>query len=387
MSDNTRHAIAVALGSSIALAVAMGIGRFVYTPILPFMIEGLGLAKSQAGLIASANFLGYLLGAFAAAAPLPGGRRRWFVGALAASALSTGAMGLVASLPAFLALRFAGGVASAFVLILASALVLDHLARLERPGLAAVHFAGVGSGIALSSVLVSAMAAQGFGWPALWLASGVLSLLAWAIAARLTPAEPAAPDRVRTTTQAPIDPRLVRLIIAYGLFGFGYVITATFISAMARESAALRGIEPVVWLAVGLAAIPSVALWTAIARRLGNERSYALACLVQAAGVAASAVASVPAILLAALLLGGTIMGITALGLVSARQLTSGDPRRALAFMTASFGLGQMIGPSFAGFAYNLGDSFLVPSLTAALALVAAAGLVAAPRSRQERGC
>jgi predicted MFS family arabinose efflux permease len=155
---------------------------------------------------------------------------------------------------------------------------------------------------------------------------------------------------------------------------------------MARESAALRGIEPVVWLAVGLAAIPSVALWTAIARRLGNERSYALACLVQAAGVAASAVASVPAILLAALLLGGTIMGITALGLVGARQLTSGDPRRALAFMTASFGLGQMIGPSFAGFAYDLGDSFLVPSLTAALALVVAAGLVAAPQLRHERG-
>ena len=79
----------------------------------------------------------------------------------------------------------------------------------------------------------------------------------------------------------------------------------------------------------------------------------------------------------AAALLGGTFMGITALGLIHARDLAAGDPRRLLALMTAAFGLGQMIGPTFAGVVHDRGGDFTAPSLAAAAALVVAAGLVA----------
>ena len=384
MNGGSHQATGIALGGLIALAAAMGIGRFVYTPILPFMEESLDLTKVEAGVIASANFLGYLLGALAAStAALPGGRRGWLLAALAMSAVSTGAMGLSSSMAVFLGLRFLGGVASAFVMVFTSALVLDRLAAARRSGLSAVHFAGVGCGIAVSAVLVSGLAAEGYGWRALWLWSGAVSLLALGAVVRLVPGAADAEPPAASSRNAGIDRRLIALIVAYGLFGFGYVITATFISTMVRTSPEIRSIEPVIWLVVGLAAVPSVALWTWIGRRWGNDRSFAIACLAEAVGVAMSVLATnALLVVVSAALLGGTFVGITALGLVRARRLSTGDPRRSIAFMTAAFGLGQMIGPTFAGLAYGLGDSFVVPSLVAAAALLVAAGLVMDPGAR-----
>ncbi len=365
---------AVALGGCLALAAAMGIGRFVYTPILPFMVERLGLTQAEAGIIASANFLGYLLGALAAAkASLPGGRRRWFLVSLAISAATTAAMALEASVPLFLFLRFASGVASAFVLVCASALVLDRLAMAGRPGLSALHFAGVGLGIAGSAVLVAGLAAGGVGWRGLWLASGALALVALIAVLRLVPTEREPPPPRRPAGRVRPNPRLVALILAYGLFGFGYVITATFISTMVRLTPGLQWLEPYVWLTVGLAGIPSVAIWGRIAQRIGNGRAFAVACLVEGVGVSFSVLGEgAAAVLLAAALLGGTFVAITALGLVHARSLSAGDPRRSIALMTAAFGLGQMIGPSFAGFAYGVGQSFTLPTLVAAAVLLLA---------------
>ncbi len=110
----------------IALAVAMGIGRFVYTPILPGMMEELHLSTANAGLIASANYLGYLVGAFVAAGGWAHGRERsLMLGALAASTLLAAAMGLTQNLAAFLTIRFLAGVASAFVMVFMASIVFS----------------------------------------------------------------------------------------------------------------------------------------------------------------------------------------------------------------------------------------------------------------------
>ena len=124
----------------------------------------------------------------------------------------------------------------------------------------------------------------------------------------------------------------------------------------------------------GLSAAPSVVLWGALGRRLGILRAFAVASLVEAAGVAASVLwLQTLGIVVAALFLGGTFMGLTALGLMGARETGEGDPRGRIALMTASFSVGQILGPAFAGFVYDATGSLAMPSLVAAAGLVAAA--------------
>ena len=136
MPATPRPPVALAFGGLLSLAAAMGIGRFVYTPILPFMTAGLSMPPDDAGLIASANFLGYLAGALAGASrSLPGNPRMWFLGGLIASALTSAAMALTTALPLFLLIRFASGVASAFALVFSTSLILERLTAAGRGGL------------------------------------------------------------------------------------------------------------------------------------------------------------------------------------------------------------------------------------------------------------
>jgi predicted MFS family arabinose efflux permease len=370
--------IALAFGGAVALGSAMGIGRFAYTPILPEMVAALHLTASEAGLIASANFAGYLIGALVAAASFFAPRRRgWMLGALLVSALTTGAMAATSSLFPFVLLRFLGGFASAFALVFTSSLVLDRLSAAGRADMAGHQFAGVGAGITISAVLVAQLAAHHVAWQWQWVATGALSLLAVFAVAALIPARRDGGGATTANGNGGIGRPLAALILAFGLFGFGYVITATFLVQLVRTSAAIAPLEPFIWAIVGLASIPSVRFWAAIGRRFGLARGYALACLVEAAGVLSSVLWNAPAgAILAAILLGGTFVGITVLGLVGARRLAGGAASRIIGLMTASFGLGQIIGPIFAGWVHDLTGTFLLPSVAAAAALVLAAALV-----------
>ena len=367
-----KRPLTLAIGGLLAMAAGIGVGRFVYTPILPPMVEALSLTKAQAGLIASANFVGYLAGALVAATHLPGSRRAWLLGSLAVNAICLAAMGLATTMPLFLLLRLVAGIASAFVLIFSSALVLDRLASAGRSGLSAVHFAGVGIGIALSAALVATLA----DWRTMWLASAALALVAaLAVAAMVPPDHLGSPIAARPP-RSRLSAAFVALAAAYFLFGFGYIITATFIVDIVRGSPAIRPLEPYVWVLVGLSAAPSVVLWGALGRRLGILRAFAVASLVEAAGVAASVLwLQTLGVVVAAVFLGGTFMGLTALGLMGARETGEGDPRGRIALMTASFSVGQILGPTFAGFAYDATGSLAMPSLVAVAALVLAAVL------------
>ena len=369
--------VKLAFGGLLALAAAIGIGRFVYTPILPAMIEALGWSKADAGLIASANFLGYLVGAIGSARPVaPGRRRLWLIVALLVSAATTAGMAVDGSIPFLMLMRAFGGAASAFVIVLASTLVLARLAASRREGLSAVHFAGVGSGIAASAMLVSAMSAMGTGWQGLWIGAGAAALISTALVVALID-DRDAPSGPPPAAAAAKPPRQLALLVgAYGLFGFGYVITTTFIVTIVRMTPEIRALEAWIWVLFGIAAVPSVAVWSKMGTRVGLMPAFALASISEAAGVLASVEWPTTAgICVSAILVGGTFMGLTAIGLMAARDAAGPAAQRAIGLMTASFAIGQMVGPTVAGYLFDRLGSFRAASLLAATALVLAAAL------------
>lgn len=380
-------AIAVAIGGLIALASAMGIGRFAYTPILPFMIENGGLSKAEGGWIAASNYLGYLIGALVAASPNIGRNRKlWLLFGLALGAASTGSMGLTDDIRLYGIFRFTGGFASAIALLFASAMVLDRLAASGRPGLNALLFAGVGTGIAFSAIFVGWLGEDGEDGTKLWFYCAGLSAAACILCAILIPSEPRKPKAEGPTTTALESARgMSRLLWAYFLFGFGYIITATFISTMARETPQLADFEIIIWLAVGLGAAPSVILWTWLGQKTSKMRGYAWACLTQGSAIALSVLGLGPTtVIISAALLGSTMMGITALGMDEARRLTRGDQRSAIAALTVAFSVGQMIGPAFGGILFDATGSLVTASLFAACALFLAGALTWHPIKRAE---
>ncbi|MCB1524762.1 MAG: YbfB/YjiJ family MFS transporter [Rhodoblastus sp.] len=370
----------LAIGGMLAMASAFGIGRFVYTPILPVMIADGALTPASAGIVAAANFLGYLLGALAgASAATQRHPRLFFLGGLLAGGLSLAGMAAPPSIPVFSIMRFVGGFGSAFVIVCLSSMALEPLVRAGRIGLSAAPFAGVGFGIAFSSGLVSVLASAGVGWKAMWVANALVStamalLLFFLLPAPSLPAHAPAPAGRGGLPR--ISPALAALVVSYGLFGFGYVITATFLVAIVRETASLATLEPYAWAIVGLAGALSIPFWSWVARRTTDVFAYVAGCLVEATGVALSVVSPTPAtIIISGIFLGGTFMAITAIGLGIARRLTQMAPQRAQAIMTSAFGLGQIVGPALAGHMRETSGSFVAPSLIAAAALVVAGAL------------
>ncbi|MEI9411261.1 YbfB/YjiJ family MFS transporter [Mesorhizobium salmacidum] len=385
MTSPQSTALRYAFAGMIAMAVAMGIGRFVYTPILPGMMEELHLSPADAGWIASANYLGYLVGALAAADNWAHGRERlMMLVALGASAMLAALMGLTDTMPAFLAIRFLAGLASAFVMVFMASIVFSHIAAAGRGDLQAWHFGGVGLGIAISAAMMAVLVTEHAGWAQGWLWSGAISACGFVAVALLANQGPLTNGEALPEPALPKDRSLIKVIVAYGLFGFGYVVTATFLVAIVRQGGGSRVFEAVVWMVAGLAGFPSVWLWQKIAARIGLYAAYALGCFVEVVGVTASVAAGGrTGPLLGGVLLGGTFIAITALGLQAARQQAPGSPRRVFALMTASFGLGQIIGPIAAGLLAQASGDFFLASIVAAAVLVVSGAVTwsAAPKS------
>ncbi|MDQ6600701.1 YbfB/YjiJ family MFS transporter [Bacillus salipaludis] len=366
------------IGGILSLIIAMGIGRFAYTPILPLMQKDLSFSNSIAGYLASSNYAGYLLGAILAGViPLKGHRAMSLRISLIISIITTALMGLTYSYLLWYVLRFISGVSSAFVLVLASGIVLDKLAAISKTSWSGLFYGGVGFGIFLSSLVIPSLNHL-FQWQGTWIGlaivSGILAIFVW-IWLDEAPNDIEMKNKQETLALVPPTKWLLWLTIAYGLEGLGYIVTGTFIVSIASSS--FHKGATLVWMMVGLAAIPSCLIWSLLAKKWGYVKSLVLAMVLQSLGMSLPAFwISKSSFIISALLFGATFMGITTLATTLGRQMNPSNSSRTIGILTAIYAIGQLIGPTLAGIISSFTHNFDAALIGASGVVLIGAGLL-----------
>lgn len=354
----------LALAGLAALALAQGIGRFAFTPLLPTMQDDAGLSLAQGGSLAAANYLGYLLGAMWAMRPAPAVLVIRLSAVVVAAA--TLAMGFSHGMAVWMVLRFIAGVASAWSLVYVSAWCL---ARLSAKPMGIV-FAGVGSGVALAGLVCLVLAKAGATSAQGWIVLGVIAV---AIVALVWPVFSGAADAAkRERARLVWTPEAVRLVLCYTAYGLAYIVPATFVPAMAKAIVPDPAVFGWAWPLFGGTAAASTFLIARWQSRFGARRVWMVAAFVLAAGTAAPlALPGLAGIIVSAILVGGTFVTITMAGLQVAREIAGAGAPPLMAAMTAGFGLGQVAGPLLVA---QLGDRGIPIALAGSAVLVALSG-------------
>lgn len=325
-------------------AVAMGIGRFVYTPILPIMAAALALPAAWTSWIAAANYLGYFIGALLLSR-YPG----WISTALLRISLAIVVITL-AIMPCskeliwFCTIRLLSGLASAFVFVCLSHSAIDIGRKGGEPGLA---YGGVGVGICLSGVLVLSLST--LSWDTLsYVSAGLAAVLTVPACAIHLPAvapTPVSDSSSAMPVQQPNKADVLHrraLMVTYFLEGAGYIIIGTYLVAIVKETAP-TGIATSVWIVAGVAAIASPTMWRSLRTHTTARATFTAAYTIQLGAAALPLFSdSAAAAFIAAALFGATFMGITQLSISEGHKLRI---KSAPARLTMVYGLGQILGP------------------------------------------
>lgn len=367
-------AVRVALCAFLALVVAMGIGRFAFTPQVPLMIGEHQLSLTSAAVVAALNYLGYLCGSFDAMRAVRRVEWRLQAGVWGAVALTL-VSALISGPWLHGAVRFLIGWASGWAMVLIAAWSNEQLHRYQRPGLSAAVFAGPGTGIFISGMLAVWLHSQQVSAAWAWGAYGVLALILVALIARTLPRTgqlhrpETAPEPLRLT------PGLKRLVWSYSLAGFGYILPATFLSQMATTR--FPGlISQFVWPVFGGAAVVGIAIGI-LTRQMGDSnRRLALVLWVQALGVFASdLIPGLAGLALGSALIGGGFLCVVQLSLQYARELAPLHTRYLAGLLTTGYAVGQLVGPLLSAISTALTHR-LEPALYVAGAALLVAGVL-----------
>ncbi|MGP6422931.1 MFS transporter [Pseudomonas pharyngis] len=360
----------------IALMMAMGIGRFALTPQLPHLLSEGQIDLTAAGLIAAANYLGYLLGAVDAMFSRRSDQvQRRLHGGLWLCVLLTLASFWANGFWSHLLLRFGTGVASAWVLVMITALSQPLAAAAGRPRLGALVFAGPGLGIFLTGLLAlfSHLAQQTSA--TLWLIYAAVALVMLLGIVRILP-QPGVGVPVAPTAVGSSNRGIGRLALVYALYGVGYIIPATFLSQMANAQFHGQWQADLFWPCFGLGAAIGVLLVSLRRHDPETTRHWLMATLwLQAAGVFACLLGSGLGLALGVILCGTPFLACMQLVMQRSRELAPHATQRNAGLLTACFAVGQLSGPLLAAVSSHFSGGLQPALVIAGSGLLIAGGL------------
>lgn len=362
---NKQH-IGVLVGGILLLVVAMGISRFAFTPLLPFMRVDEGLTFQQGGLLASSNYIGYFVGALGAGF-IAKKKKQFLLWNVVINVLSIILMGICETYLIWIILRFVAGATGGFIFVLTSSIVMDYLAQRLLTKWSGYIFSGVGLGIAISGVVVPYI--EGIvHWEGTWIGLGVLSALFFLTTMILW-------RQVVVQDYEPLEKTddtniwkgiMPWLIAAYGLEGLGYIITGTFLVDIIYNIEALRTLAGFSWVIVGLAGIPSAPIWMSLMTRFSPFKMMVLAYSLQIVGISLPVFSQTAwSVLLSAFLFGATFVGLVTLSTSYGRQLYPKQSAKVVSLLTTAYAIGQIVGPLIASRLEGYYQTFKAPLLFA----------------------
>jgi predicted MFS family arabinose efflux permease len=345
-----RSSLALALGA----AVSLGLARFAYALLLPFMRTELGWSYFTAGAMNTVNAVGYLIGALC----MPMLLRRWparrlfLLGAVAAVPLLA-LHGAVRAEGNFYLLRLLLGMASAITFV-AGGLLAARLGQQPgaRPSLVlGLFYGGVGLGILASALLLPALLQMASRWPLAWAVLAVLALLAALLMHWGTPRSTDWPAPARAGEAVWRWQDFKFGLLGYLLFGLGYIGYMTFNVTLLREQGAGPGLVSAFYALLGLGALASSWLWAPLLARFRGGQPMALLNALLALATLLPVLSSKPA----AILLSGALFGAVFLSVVASttalvrHNLPASRWAAGISAFTAVFAAGQIAGPSLVG--------------------------------------
>ncbi len=360
------------------LAIALGVGRFAYTALLPAMQSAFPFSDTIAGSLASMNNVGYLVGTVVCQKMMP---EKWKVRvfrlALMVCVSSTIAVGMTEQILLWQGFRLIGGVASGILFVLGSALVVDSVQKHILP-YATLMYCGVGLGIALSGALTPFFIHYA-GVMDAWIGLGIvcipMAIYCWVV---LNPSpsnnEPSVQPK---TSQARVhNSRFFPwFVAAYFFEAFGYISSATFIVSFLQGAGdGISGTTP--WVITGLAAASSIPIVSLCLRQLAPLKILVAMYGIQCIGILLPVYfQSTTFAIVGAILFGGTFMGIAAHSIYIGTTLYPERRQWIIGILASAYGGGQIFGPMATGIIADHVGGF-APALILSAASVALGGML-----------